>query len=157
DLITKAPSKNKHVQLMDFYIGKQYIYATKMVQFKEVYLPLFPNGEPENASNLHMLLWIRNHRNSNERLIENEQDLDRFVADFNRSPRSMAGVLRKPIDRVRTLAADGYPGLDRESLQLLWARDFPTQESVNVLWSILIFCLAAAAACAVVYRRNASS
>jgi hypothetical protein len=155
DLITKGPGKNKHVQLVDFYIGKQYIYASKLVQFKEVYLPAFPEGQPENASNLHLLLWIRNDRNSNTRLIENEQDLNRFVAEFNRSPRSITGVLRKPIDRVRTVAAEAYPGLDRESLQILWARDFPSQQSVNVLWSILMLCLAGALSCARMYRQYA--
>jgi hypothetical protein len=86
DLITQGFGKNKHIELADFYFGKQYIYATKLVQFNDVYLPVFADGEPENASNLRILLWIRNDRNSNERLIESEQDLDRFVADFNRRP-----------------------------------------------------------------------
>jgi hypothetical protein len=157
DLITEGPGKNKHIELVDSYIGKQYIYARKMVEFKEVYLPLFPKGQPEIASNLHLLLWIRNDRNSDERLIENEPDLDRFVAEFNRSPRSIIGVLRTPIDRVRTLTADAYPGTDRGSLQILRARNFPSQQSVNVLWSMLMFCLAGAAACALVYWRYAKN
>ncbi len=154
DLITQGFGKNKHIELADFYFGKQYIYATKLVQFKDVYLPVFADGQPENASNLRILLWIRNDRNSNERLIESEQDLDRFVADFNRRPRSVAGVLREPTDRVRTLAADAYPGTNRQSLQVLWARHFPAQQSINVLWGICALCLVAAAACAVAYRRQ---
>ena len=78
--------------------------------------------------------------------------LDRFVAEFNRSPRSITGMLRKPIDRWRALAADAYSGMDRESLQILSAGDFPSQQSVNDLWSILMLCLAGAAACALGYR-----
>ena len=69
DLITQGSGKNKHVELVDFYFGKQYIYAAKMVQFRDVYVPVFPNGESENASNLQILLWIRNDRNSNEPLV----------------------------------------------------------------------------------------
>jgi hypothetical protein len=154
DLIAQGPGKNKHVELLDFYFGKQYIYVAKMVQFKDVYVPVFPNGESENASNLQILLWIRNDRNSNEPLVESQQDLDRFVAEFNRRPRSVTGILRKPIDRVRTLTADAYPGTNRQSLQILWARHFPDQQSINVLWGILTLCLAAAATCAVAYKRQ---
>ena len=157
DLIRQGSGKNKHVELVDFYFGKQYIYAAKMVQFRDVYLPVFPNGESENASNLQILLWIRNDRNSNEPLVESQQDLDRFVAEFNRRPRSVTGILRKPIDKVRTLTADAYPGTDRQSLQILWARHFPDRQSINVLWGILTLCLAAAAACAVAYRRQSRS
>ena len=154
DLITQGVGQNKHVELAGFYFGKQYIYATKLVQFQDVYLPVFADGEPENASNLRILLWIRNDRNSNERLIESAQDLDRFVADFNRRPRSITGVLRQPANRVRTLAADAYPGTNGQSLQVLWTRHFPAQESINVLWGILTLCLVAAAACEVAYRRQ---
>jgi hypothetical protein len=154
DLITQGSGKNKHVELVDFYFGKQYIYAAKLVQFRDVYVPLFPDGESENASNLQILLWIRNDRNSNEPLVESQQDLDRFVAEFNRRPRSVTGVLRKPIDKVRTLTADAYPGTNRQSLRILWARHFPDQQSINVLWGILTLCLVAAAACAVAYRRE---
>jgi hypothetical protein len=154
DLITQGSGNNKHVELVDFYFGKQYIYAAKLVQFRDVYVPVFPNGETENASNLQILLWIRNDRNSNEPLVESQQDLDRFVAEFNRRPRSVTGILRKPIDKVRTLTADAYPGTNRQSLQILWARHFPDQQSINVLWGILTLCLVAAAACAVAYRRQ---
>jgi hypothetical protein len=66
--------------------------------------------------------------------------LDGFVAEFNRSPRSITGMLRKPIGPVRTLAADAYSGMDRESLQILSAGDFPSQQSVNDLCSILMLC-----------------
>jgi len=144
DLITKGPGKNKHVELRDFYIGRQYIYTANLVQFKEVYLPLFPKGQPEDGSNLHLLLWLRNDRNSNERFIESGQDLDHFVSELNRSSRSVTGVLRKPIEHVRALTTEAYPGTDRESLQVLWARDLPSEQSVNILWSILAFCLAEA-------------
>jgi hypothetical protein len=157
NFITQGISGNKHIELAGFYFGKQYIYATKLVQFQDVYLPVFSDGEPENASNLRILVWIRNDRNSNERLIESAQDLDRFVADFNRSPRPITGVLRQPTDRVRTLTADAYPGTNGQSLralQVLWARHFPTQESTNVLWGLCALCLMAAAACAVAYRRK---
>jgi hypothetical protein len=142
---------------VDFYFGKQYIYAAKLVQFRDVYVPVFPNGEPENASNLQILLWIRNDRNSNEPLIESQQDLDQFVAEFNRRPKSVTGVLRKPTDKVRALTADAYPGTNTQSLQVLWARHFPAQQSIKVLWSILTLCLVAAAACAVTYRRQSRS
>jgi hypothetical protein len=157
DSITQGSGKNKHVELLDFYFGKQYIYAAKMVQFRDVYVPVFPNGECENASNLQILIWIRNDRNSNEPLVESQQDLDRFVAEFNRRPRSVTGILRKPTDIVRTLTADAYPGTKRQSLQILWARHFPDQQSINVLWGILTLCLVAAAACAVAYRRRSRS
>jgi hypothetical protein len=153
DLITQGVGQNKHVELAGFYFGKQYIYATKLVQFQDVYLPVFADGEPENASNLRILLWIRNDRNSNERLMESAQDLDRFVADFNRRPRSITGVLRQTANRVRTLTAHAYPGTNGQSLQVLWARHFPAQESINVLWGICALCLVAAA-CAVAYRRQ---
>ena len=154
NFITQGFGSNKHVELADFYFGKQYIYATKLVQFQDVYLPVFSDGEPENANNLRVLVWIRNDRNSNERLIESTQDLDRFVADFNRRPRPITGVLKQPIGRVRALTVDAYPGTDGQSLQVLWARHFPDQESINVLWGICALCLVAAAACAVAYKRQ---
>ena len=157
DLITRGSDKNNHVELADFYFGKQYIYTTKLVQFRDVYVPVFSNGRPENASNLQVLIWIRNDRHSNEPLIESPQDLDRFVAEFNRHPGSVSGVLRKPTDRVRTLTADAYPGMNPQSLQVLWARHFPTQESVNILWTLCTLCLITGAVCAVAYRRQPRS
>ena len=66
NFITQGFGGNKHIELAGFYFGKQYIYATKLVQFQDVYLPVFSDGEPENASNLRILVWIRNDRNSNE-------------------------------------------------------------------------------------------
>jgi len=98
NLVAQGPATNKHVELVDFYFGKNYIYAAKLVQFQDVYLPVFPDGVPENGANLQVLVWIRNDRNSNQRLIESEQDLDRFVSEFNQHPRPLSGVLRKPTE-----------------------------------------------------------
>src|SRR5262249_26803823 len=120
DLISSGSEKNKHVELLDFYFGKQYIYATKLVDFRDVYLPVFPSGQSETASNLQLLVWIRNDRNSNEPLVETQQDLDRFVTEFNRHARPVSGILRKPTARVQKLTADAYPGLSNRSLQVLW-------------------------------------
>lgn len=55
ELMAHGPGKNRHVELRDFYFGKQYIYTTKLVQFNEVYVPMFPSGEPEAASDLQFL------------------------------------------------------------------------------------------------------
>ena len=92
-------------------------------------------------------------RDSNEPFLQNAQDLGRFVAQFNRYPRSVTGVLRQPTERVRSLTADAYPGTNGQSLQVLWARDFPNQDSVNVQWSICLACLVPAAVCASAYKR----
>jgi hypothetical protein len=154
DLITQGPGKNKHVELVDFYFGKRFIYTTELVQFNEVYVPVFPSGQPESASNLQTLVWIRNDRHSNEPLLQSTQDLGRFVAQFNQHPRSVTGVLRQPTDRVRSLTADAYPGMNGQSLQVLWAREFPTQDSINVQWSICAASFVAAAVCAVAYKRQ---
>jgi hypothetical protein len=154
DLITQGSGKNKHVELLDFYFGKRFIYTTELVQFNEVYVPVFPSGQSESASNLQVLVWIRNDRNSNEPLLQSTQDLGRFVAQFNRNPRSVTGVLRQTTDRVRSLTADAYPGTHGQSLQVLWARDFPTQDSIDVQWSICVACLAAALVCAIAYKRH---
>ena len=153
DLVAKGPGKNKHIELTDFYFGKPYIYAAKLVQFEDVYLPVFSAGGPENATNLRVLVWIRNDRNSNERLIQSEDDLDQFIADLNRNPRSVKGVLWQPIERVRELTAEAYPGTDVQSLQILWARNFPSQQLVNVLWTLLGLCFVAAGLCAFAYKR----
>src|SRR5262249_2491157 len=153
DLIAKGAGRNQHIELTDFYFGKPYLYAAKLVQFNEVYVPLFPTGEPENAGNLHLLLWIRNDRNSNERLIQSGQDLDRLMADHSRNPRSVTGVLRRPLERVRVLTSEAYPGADVQSLQVLWARRFPGQQSTNVLWILCGLCFGAAGVCAFAYRR----
>ena len=154
ELIAKGLVKNKHVELLDFYFGRQYIYATKMVEFKDVYLPVFATGQPETAGNLRLLIWIRNDRNSNEPLVQTQQDVDRFVKEINGHPRSISGILRKPTDRVQKLAADAYPGLTNRSLQVLWARQFPDQSSANILWCILVLCLAIAIGCGIAYRRE---
>ena len=154
DLITRGPGKNKHVELVDFYFGNKFIYTTELVQFNEVYVPVFASGQSESASNLQVLVWIRNDRNSNEPLLQSTQDLGRFVTQFNRYPRSVTGVLRQPTDRVRSLTADAYPGTNAQSLQVLWARDFPTKDSVDVQWSICGACLAAALVCAIAYKRH---
>jgi len=154
DLVARDPEKNKHVELRDFYFGKQYIYAAKLVRFRDVYLPVFPGGELETASNLRLLVWIRNDRNSNEPLIETQEELDRFAAEFNRHPRALSGILRKPTDTVQKLAAEAYPGLSDRPLQILWARHYPDQATINVLWFILVLCLAVAVCCAVGYKRQ---
>jgi hypothetical protein len=153
DFIAKGPGQNQHVELTDFYFGKPYLYAAKLVQFNEVYVPLFPAGKPENADSLHLLLWIRNDRNSNERLIQSEQDLDRFIADLSRNPRSVTGVLRRPTERVRKLTAEAYPRADVQSLQVLCARQFPDPLTINVLWLLCGLCIVGAGVCAFAYRR----
>jgi len=102
---------------------------------------------------LQLLVWIRNDRNSNQRLIQSQQDLDELVSDFNRNPRTLDGVLVKPISRVRSLTQDAYPGVDTAGLQVLWARNFPDQSSINLLWGLMAFCLVAAGACLVAFVR----
>jgi hypothetical protein len=155
DLIVHGLGKNKHVELQDFYFGKQFIFTTQLVNFNEVYLPVFPAGQPETAGNLKILVYIRNDRQSNEPLMQTREELNRFVAKFNRYPGSVTGVLRPLTDnRVRTLTSEAYSGTDTQSLQVLWARDFPTQDSVLVLWSICAAFLVASAVCLVAYRRS---
>jgi hypothetical protein len=154
ELTTQGPGTNRHIELAAFYFGRQYIYTAKLAQFRDVYLPLFPQGQPEKGSNLRILLWIRNDRASNQRLIEGERDLDKFVAEFNDDPRTVAGILRKPTNRVRALTADTYPGTNLDSLQALWARNFPQQDSVNITWAACAILLLAAAVCAIAYRRT---
>ena len=154
DLTTRSADKNQHIELTDFYFGKRYIYTAKLVQFQDVYVPVFSNGQPETASNLQVLIWIRNDRNSNEPLIQSERDLDRFVADFNRRRTSVSGVLRKPLSRVREMTSGIFPGANTQSLQVLWARNFPTHQGVDILWSACILCLVAAMVCALAYRRQ---
>lgn len=153
DLIARGPGTNKHLELTDFYFGKPYIYTSKLVEFQEVYVPLFPAGAPENAANLRLLLWIRNDRNSNERLILSEDDLDQFIADLNRNPRSVTGVLRQPIAKVRELTAQAYPGTDTQSLQILWDRRFPDQQSADLFWVLCGLCFLASGLCVFAYKR----
>jgi hypothetical protein len=153
DLIAHGPGTNRHIELADFYFGKQYIYSAKLVQFKDVYVPVFAKGQPESGSNLRLLVWIRNDRNSNQRLIESEPELDQLVAQFNRYPATISGVLQKPTAQVRTLTAEAYPGTDPAALQVLWARNFPEQKSINILWAMFAVCLALAIACGIAYRR----
>jgi hypothetical protein len=156
-LLAQGPAGNKHIEMLEFYFGKNYIYTAKLVQFQDVYVPVFPDGAPENGANLQVLVWIRNDRNSNQRLIESAQDLDRFVSEFNQYPRPLSGVLRKPTAQVRTLTAEAYPGTNLQSLEVLWARDFPTQQSATVLWTICAICFVGAGICAVAYRRQSRS
>jgi hypothetical protein len=153
-LIAQGPGTNKHVALTDFFFGKQYVFTTKFVQFKEVYVPMFPKGQVEDARNLHLLLWIRNDRNSNQPLIENQQQLDEFVAGVNRNPGSVSGVLHSLPTTVRTLTANAYPGTDTQSLRALWARNFPKQQSANLLWGVLGLCFAGGCTFFVAYRRQ---
>jgi len=157
DLTTQGSGTNKHIELADFYFGKTFIYTTELVQFNEVYVPMIRSGQAEGGRNLHLLLLIRNDRNSNMPLIQTRGELGRFVAEFDRHPRSVTGVLRKPTDRVRSLTAEAYPGTNGQSLQVLWARYFPTQDSANILWGICVLCLVGAVACAVAYRRQRGS
>ena len=152
-LIAHGPGTNRHLTLTGFFLGKQYVFTTSLVQFNEVYVPIFPKGETEDARNLHVLLWIRNDRKSNQPLIENQQQLDEFVDGVNRNSDSVSGVLHSPPSTVRRRTADAYPGTDTESLQALWARNFPDQQSANLLWGVLGVCLAGGCAFAVAYRR----
>lgn len=154
ELITHGPGANKHIELTDFFFGKQYVYTTKLVQFKEVYVPLFAKGMAEDGSNLHLLLWIRNDQKSNQPLIENQQQLDEFVAGFNRNPSSVSGVLHTPQDTVRKLTADAYPGIDARALQVLWARNFPDQQATNMLWGLMALSIAAGCVLFGAYRRQ---
>jgi len=154
DLLAHGAGTNKHIELLDFYCGKTFVYTTELIQFNEVYVPVFARGEPEDGGNLRLLLLIRNDRNSNQPLIQTREELDRFVGDLNRDPKSVTGVLQKPIARVRALTAEAYPRTNGESLQILWARHFPTQGSANALWVICALCLGGSAVCAVLYRRR---
>lgn len=154
DLIAHGPGVNKHVELTDFYFGRQYVYTTKLVQFNEVYVPVFPKGTLEDASNLHLLLWIRNDRYSNQPLIQSQQQLDEFAAAWNRNPGSLSGVLHNPPSTVRKLTADAYPGADTQSLQAVWARNFPDQGSANLMWGMTMLCITGACVLFVAYRRQ---
>jgi hypothetical protein len=153
ELMTRGAGSNKHVELADFHIGKQYIYTAKLLQFRDVYLPIFVTAQPETGANLQVLLWVRNDRSSNQRLIESADDLDRFVSEFNRNPQPIKGVLRRPTDRVRGLAIDAYPGTNSDALKVLWARDFPDGKFVNFQWLAVVVCLGAAGFCGFAYRR----
>lgn len=157
ELMTQGAGSNKHIELTGFYVGKRYIYTAKLLQFKDVYLPIFVRGQSETGANLQVLLWVQNDRNSNQRLIESADDLDRFVSEFNRHPRAIKGVLRKPTDLVRALAVDAYPGTRSDSLKVLWARDFPDGKSINFQWLIVVLCLGAAGFCGFAYRRTSRS
>jgi hypothetical protein len=156
-LIAQGPGTNKHVTLTDFFFGRQFVFTTKLVQFNEVYVPMFAKGQAEDARNLHVLLWIRNDRHSNQPLIENQQQLDEFVAGVNRNAGSVSGVLHTPPTTVRNLTAEAYPGTDAQSLQALWARNFPEQQSANLLWGLLGLCFAGGCGFFVAYRRQSSS
>ena len=152
DLSTWGPGNKRHIALSDFYFGTRYIYTAKLVQFRDVYVPVFPTRQTEAASSLRVLVWIRNDRNSNQPLIQSEQDLHPFITEFNRHPASISGVLRKATEQVQSLTAEAYLQLDRKSLLVLWARDFPTESSVAVLWGLLALCLLAAVLLVVAYR-----
>ena len=154
NLIAQGPGTNTHVALTDFFFGKQYVFTTQLVRFNEVYVPIFPKGQAEDPRNLHLLLWIRNDRNSNLPLIETQQQLDEFVAGLNRKSGSVTGVLHSAPSTVRKLTADAYPGTDAQSLQALWARDFPNRQSANLLWGALGLCLAGGCAFFLTYRRQ---
>jgi hypothetical protein len=154
DLVAHGPGTNKHIELVDFYCGKTFVYSTELITFNEVYVPVFARGEKEDGANLRLLLLIRNDRNSNQPLIQTRAEVDRFVGAFNQDPKSVTGVLQKPLGRVRSLTAEAYPGTNAQSLQILWARQFPTQASANALWVICVLCLGGAAVCAVLYRRH---
>jgi len=82
ELMTPGSCKNKHVELADLYFGKTFIFTTELVQFNEVYVPVFERGQAEGGRNLHLLLLIRNDRNSNEPFIQTRVELGRFVAEF---------------------------------------------------------------------------
>jgi hypothetical protein len=153
-LIARGPGTNRHLALTDFFFGKQYVFTSQLVQFNEVYVPLFPKGQAEDGGNLHLLLWIRNDRNSNQPLIQNQRQLDEFVAGLRRNPGAISGVLHSLPTTVRKLTAEAYPGTDTQSLQALWARDFPDQHSANLLWGVLGLCLAGGCAGLVAYRRQ---
>jgi hypothetical protein len=62
DLIAQGSAKNKHVELLEFYFGKRFIYTTELAQFNDVYVPVFPSGQSESANNLQFLslLALRN-------------------------------------------------------------------------------------------------
>jgi hypothetical protein len=51
----KGSARNKHVAVTDVFFGKQYVFTSKLVQFKEVYVPMFPKGQAEDGRNLHLL------------------------------------------------------------------------------------------------------
>jgi len=154
DLMSQGPGRNKHVELTGFYFGKHYVYGAELVQFQDVYIPVFATGKPEEAGNLQILVWIQNSRSSNERFIEGRSDLNEFVSKFNLAPRSVSGVLQNPTKAVRDLTAEAYPGVNSKALQVLWARNFPSQQSVNVLWSLMFASLVATVVCVVAYRKQ---
>jgi hypothetical protein len=141
ELVAKRPAVNQHIELTAFDFGKVFIYNTKLVQFKEVYLPVFPQGEEQSAKNVKLLIWIRNDQNSNEPLIETRQQLEQFVSDFEKHPTAITGVLKRSLANVNNLTLDAYPGADTNALLLLWARKFPSQESTNTLWGLCALCL----------------
>ena len=154
DLMTRGNPGNKHIELADYYFGKQFIYTAKLIQFQDVYVPVFVKGQPEDGAHLQVLVWIRNDRNSNQGLIQSYQELDQLVADYNRNPRTISGVLVRPISRVKALTLEAYPGTNAAALQVLWARDFPDPSSMYFWWGLMAGCFVAAGACLVAFRRT---
>jgi len=153
-LVTNGPGANKHIELSDFNFGRTFIYDTKLVQFKDVYLPVFPKNQPQDAKNLKLLVWVRNDKNSNEPLIETRDQVEQFIAGFDTHTKTVTGVLKKPFSDVGKLTIQAYPGVDAKSLLLLWARKFPSQESVNTVWAACVGCVAAGiAACFFAMRK----
>lgn len=153
ELTAQRSSTNNHIELSGFYFGTKYVYGAELVQFNEVYLPIFLIGEPEDGSHLQVLVWIRNDRNSNERFIGSRKDLDDFVSKYNRAPRAVSGVLQKPTSEIRQLTAEAYPGVKSEALQVLWARDFPSRRSTAYLWDLWLACLIVMVVFGVAFRR----
>ena len=100
DLVAHGAGTNKHIELVDFYCGKSFVYTTELIQFNEVYVPVFARGEPEDGANLRLLLLIRNDRHSNEPLIQTREELDRFVGEFNRDSKSVAGASSSVLNRL---------------------------------------------------------
>ncbi|PWT99845.1 MAG: hypothetical protein C5B53_04840 [Candidatus Melainabacteria bacterium] len=154
ELIEKGPGTNKHIELTNFNFGKSFVYDTKLVQFRDVYLPIFPNNQPQDAKNLKVLVWIRNDRTSNEPLIETREQVEQFIASFDNHPKTVKGVLRKPFSDVGKLTLELYPGIDTNSLLLLWARNFPSQDSVNNLWMACAACVVVGIAAGVYSTRK---
>jgi hypothetical protein len=50
DLVAGGAGTNKHIELVDFYCGKSFVYTTELIQFNEVYVPVFARGEPEDGA-----------------------------------------------------------------------------------------------------------
>lgn len=155
---TAGKRRNKHFQLTNYQFGKVVIYDSRIVDVRDLYLPVFEAGHVDDPHSLRLLIWLRNDQTSNEPHVRDISQFEPFIRKCVAEKHAFQGFLHDSNSIVSKLVEEAYPGCDTKSIKLLWCRTMPDKNVVAHIcfgWLVsALLCLSFTVIFIVQQRRN---